>query len=125
MESGKPGRHVNILILGETGVGKSTWINSFANYLAFNTLEEAEQSEFVTVIPASFTITDDDYQERIITTGSDRNEVLRAGESATQRPRTYKFGYNNNSTVITLIDTPGIGDSRGPAQDKLNFQMIM
>jgi len=117
-------KELNILVLGETGVGKSTWINSFANYLQYESLEEAEKNELVTVIPTSFTITDDNYEERVITTGSDSNEVLRAGESATQRPRTYNIPYNNE-LMIRIIDTPGIGDSRGPSQDKVNFQMIM
>jgi Flp pilus assembly CpaF family ATPase len=33
----------NLLILGETGVGKSTWINAFANFITHGTLDEAIQ----------------------------------------------------------------------------------
>lgn len=33
----------NLLILGETGVGKSTWINAFANFITYDTLEDAIQ----------------------------------------------------------------------------------
>jgi putative ribosome biogenesis GTPase RsgA len=33
----------NLLILGQTGVGKSTWINALANQITFQTMDEALQ----------------------------------------------------------------------------------
>ena len=44
---------VNILILGETGVGKSTWINGIANYATHDSLEDAmNDPEFTVLIPS-------------------------------------------------------------------------
>jgi hypothetical protein len=52
-----PPREVNILILGETGVGKSTFVNAFINYLSFDTFDEARNSSRLNwVIPCSFSI---------------------------------------------------------------------
>jgi len=46
---------VNVLILGRTGVGKTTWINAFGNYLTFPTLDEALGAEQLSwIIPFAF-----------------------------------------------------------------------
>jgi len=119
---GKEG--VNILILGETGVGKSTWINGIANYIKYNSLKDAmDAPEFTVLIPSRFIFTDDEGEEKEIAFGSDSNEELKDGQSATQFPREYTI--ETETTNYHLIDTPGIGDSRGIEKDKENFDNVL
>ncbi|KAK5640081.1 hypothetical protein RI129_010892 [Pyrocoelia pectoralis] len=118
-------RDVNILLLGETGVGKSTFINAFFNYLQYPTLKKARKGHFVTLIPAKFTITDENYEERVIRVGEDTNELVEIGVSATQSCRSYVYPIEGSKVRIRLIDTPGIGDTRGINQDNMNFENIL
>ncbi|KAF9172812.1 hypothetical protein BGX21_008500 [Mortierella sp. AD011] len=111
---------INILLLGETGVGKSTFINAFANYLQYPTLEVAEHMPLMTLIQSSFEI-----EGHTVNLGEpDKNENLAAGRSSTQNCRSYVFPLNEDIN-IRLIDTPGIGDTRGVKQDRENFEEIM
>ncbi|KIW82175.1 hypothetical protein Z517_05202 [Fonsecaea pedrosoi CBS 271.37] len=128
-----PFEEVNILILGETGVGKSTWINAFVNYLTHGTLQEAmDASEIEHVIPCSFatqTVDENDPLQRLIQRKiriGARDEFehdASDGQSATQKAITYPIFVN--SVMVRLIDTPGIGDTRGLDQDKANMADIL
>ncbi|KAM0511189.1 hypothetical protein ACHAPE_010140 [Trichoderma viride] len=124
--------YINILILGETGVGKSTFINAFVNYLTYSTLEEAKEAEKLTsVIPSSFSLQDMDrkdltseIQEYVVKFGARDDEADGStGQSATQKSSVYpvKIG----TKTYRLIDTPGIGDTRGLSYDKENMADIL
>ncbi|TFA98453.1 hypothetical protein CCMA1212_009627 [Trichoderma ghanense] len=124
--------YINILILGETGVGKSTFINAFVNYLSYSTLDEAKDVEsLASVIPCSFslqTMNRDNpelgIQEFNVKVGGRDDEVDGStGNSATQRSAVYPVTIG--AKTYRLIDTPGIGDTRGLSYDKENMADIL
>ncbi|CAG2171334.1 unnamed protein product, partial [Oppiella nova] len=123
LEKLRPMKEMNILILGETGVGKSTWINGLVNYMTFKSLDDAEQNKSLSLIASSFTITDINFKQYKIKIGDDKNEVMVAGQSTTQEPKAYALDWGKKH--VRLIDTPGIGDTRGLEQDKENFDAIL
>ena len=117
----------NVLLLGESGVGKSTFINALVNYLAFDSLERARSSSPLVVMPVSFLLAvGQDFEEKIVKFGDeDANEDHHhPGQSVTQQCRSYIFPYNPDRP-LRIIDTPGMGDTRGLDQDDQNMQHII
>lgn len=122
----RPDREINILLMGPTGVGKTTFINALGNYFVNDSLAAAVRDDMQVIIPSSFSYTG---------TGSDEDQDITFGQrdgnenpnsevqSATQQCRSYVFPLGDRN--LRLIDTPGIGDTRGVQQDSKNFHEIL
>lgn len=124
-EQPRPLPDVNILLLGPTGNGKTTFINALANYIAYDNLQNAVSGGMQVLIPSSFTFYDQERFEceRINIGQEDEFERFSSqGQSCTQECRSFVFPIGRRT--LRLIDTPGIGDTRGIDQDARNLQEI-
>ena len=115
---------LNILLLGEIGIGKSTFINALCNYLTFDSFESARDGELQPLIYSEFQI-----EGKTITCGK-RDDAEGAsnrkpGSSCTQRCRAYTFTQEGENQKIRLIDTPGIADTNDFIRYELNMKDIV
>ena len=118
--------------MGPTGTGKSTFINSIANYLCHRTLKEAVRSEPFCIIPTRFThqvrLPDGKYRNVVIemrgrNADDATNEGLVLGYSATQHPRSYSFV--KDDIKVNVIDVPGTCDTSGVIIDRENMKRTL
>jgi energy-coupling factor transporter ATP-binding protein EcfA2 len=84
-----------VLVLGNTGSGKSTFIN----YLAGQTMHEVTKEEFL---------------EPVIETD---NPIMAVGHNSFKSLTDHPQLYSDSSTGLTYCDCPGFLDSRGPEFD--------
>ncbi|CAF4937052.1 unnamed protein product [Rotaria sp. Silwood1] len=121
-----PSTDINVLLMGQTGVGKSTFINALANYLCNDTLEEVTNDQMQILIPSAFSFTHEEmFDEKRIQVGEE-NEYEKLnddGQTCTRYCRSFVFPVGKKN--LRIIDTPGIGDTRGLEQDTKNFHEIL
>ena len=104
-------RSINIMVIGEAGVGKSTWLHCFLNYLQEIQIEEKNRYYL--------------FNEKKQQEGYNRidpYEKKTVGSSITDKPAIYNIKPTKVSKdPIRLIDTPGFprfGDIRGDKYDE-------
>ena len=101
-------RSINIMVIGETGVGKSTWLHCFLNYLQGIQIEEKNRY---------YLFDEKKLQEEYNRTHPE--EQKSSGASVTDKPAIYNIKPTKVSKdPIRLIDTAGFGDTRGEKYDK-------
>ncbi|PAA60539.1 hypothetical protein BOX15_Mlig029040g1 [Macrostomum lignano] len=91
-----------IMIVGETGSGKTTLINSMVNY----------------ILGVNF---EDKFRFRIITDPKEKSLQKSQSKSQTQWVTSYTFHHREGCQqpfTLTLVDTPGFGDTGGIVNDK-------
>ena len=117
---------MNLLLIGESGVGKSTWINAFANFCKFSSLDEAIQAGGQFPIPHFCKVTDPETKQIKTVKSHDMFQPGKPGDSVTAFPMEYSFTYE--CTQINFIDTPGLNDTKdtyGNDADKENVNNIL
>lgn len=157
----RPRRTCSVVLLGETGAGKSSVVNALGlmsqqitigdlpcviteqenkmedddwgcvGSTITNTIIDLEHEKRVhtflqdtfshCVIPSSLT------RDLNLFTEKEHNESLITGASQTLKPKIFHFDYHrkNYDFHLKVIDTPGMGDTRGNDQDVQNITMIL
>lgn len=105
--------HKKVIIVGGSGHGKSTFINSAHNFFCGNTVDSISA-----VIPT--------VHIKYVGAYAHSERGGSATQSQTIACNEYRFTNPSDSSVsITFVDTPGLADTRGAAQDNLNMQKIL
>ncbi|CAF1354803.1 unnamed protein product [Adineta ricciae] len=101
-----------ILVIGETGSGKSTFINYLTNYFRNGTLQNLRVA-----IPSRY------HPQPTENFGYNENDVNNTSQSKTDSCNQYMFVHNGKQYLF--LDTPGLADTRGAQQDDKNILCII
>lgn len=95
---------IRILVLGQTGAGKTTFLNGIVNWLYGIQWNDKFRFKIITE------------EDEGSTPGAKRNQSI----SQTDHVTSYTFSWQSEFPIqhtVTIIDTPGFGDTRGIQRD--------
>lgn len=104
------GPSFRMLLIGETGSGKTSFLNLLCNSKLIEDLGTAVDADKLQKIRG--------YNDLKIESSAERAMASKTSEAKFYRAELC-------SMKITIIDTPGFGDSRGLEQDKVNVRKII
>ncbi|CAG9310703.1 unnamed protein product [Blepharisma stoltei] len=107
-----PHQKIVSLIIGQTGSGKSTFINIITNFFRNGTLENKK----IAIPTKDFPQTELDFGHAENGKGVDQSQTVKCCR--------YDFKDLDSGSTFTFIDTPGLSDTRGVDQDDKNIKII-
>ena len=126
MQSKKP--HLKIAVIGRTGAGKTTFINCLVNHMFNVRFEEPRKVVISQQIQVSSQLPGEQPIVAMLncTFKQFKNKQAEAGgkQSQSQTTKAVVYDLENDLFKLTIIDTPGIGDTRGMQVDQENCSSI-
>jgi len=121
-------KHYKAVVVGKSGAGKSTFINMVANLYNNRKYDD----ERLVAITQGFNLQAEDggeiHKEVMKCNMKQFNHLqtddVEAGQAKSQTQKCSEYTFDTEGYKLTLVDTPGIGDTRGVNQDKINGVMI-
>jgi GTPase SAR1 family protein len=121
-------KQLKIVVVGRSGAGKSTFINMIANLIKGKKYEDERIVAISQGLSFKAKEGEDDvkitFQCNVPEFMHLQSDNLSAGQHESQTQRCNMYTFSSEDFDLMLIDTPGLGDTRGVDQDKLNVVMI-
>jgi len=121
-------KHYKAVVVGKSGAGKSTFINMVANLCN----KTGYNDDRLVAITQGFNLQAEDggeIQKVVMKCNMPQfnhlqTDDVEAGQAKSQTQKCSEYTFDGREYLLTLVDTPGIGDTRGVNQDKINGVMI-
>jgi ABC-type multidrug transport system fused ATPase/permease subunit len=107
-------KRTNILVIGETGAGKSTFINIATSFFRKGSVRCPEKTMSIPTL-----------HHLSVGGKHTENDLTRTSISSTSGVTNYTFRDDQSGAEVVIIDTPGLGDTRGLEQDDANIRLVL